>query len=121
MLNKLSIYLRLMRINKPIGWLLLLQFIYTLIFSIQCYPLQPGGLIALQILLLTIFTISIPTESYSFICTLAKGGKIIHSLSKSGSFFFKTKLLEFLMFFLHEINRYNNIYIYRYYFNMRTG
>tara|TARA_B100001029_G_scaffold97821_1_gene80439 strand:- start:2191 stop:3654 length:1464 start_codon:yes stop_codon:yes gene_type:complete len=35
-----------------IGWLLLLQFIYTLIFSIQCYPLQPGGLIALQILLL---------------------------------------------------------------------
>ena len=35
-----------------IGWLLLLQFIYTLVFSIQCYPLQPGGLIALQILLL---------------------------------------------------------------------
>ena len=47
---------------------------------------------ALQILLLTIFTISIPTESYSFIGTLAKGGKIIHSLSKSGSFFFKTKI-----------------------------
>ena len=35
-----------------LGWLLLLQFIYTLIFSIQCYPLQPGGLLALQVLLL---------------------------------------------------------------------
>ncbi len=35
-----------------VGWLLLLQFIYTLVFSIQCYPLQPGGLLALQVLLL---------------------------------------------------------------------
>ena len=31
-----------------LGWIVLLQFIFTLIFSIQCYPLQPGGLIALQ-------------------------------------------------------------------------
>ena len=31
-----------------LGWILLLQFIFTLIFSIQCYPLQPGGLLALQ-------------------------------------------------------------------------
>ena len=35
-----------------IGWVLLLQFIFTLIFSIQCYPLQPGGLIALESLFL---------------------------------------------------------------------
>ncbi len=34
------------------GWVLLLQFIFTLIFSIQCYPLQPGGLLALQALAL---------------------------------------------------------------------
>ena len=30
-----------------LGWILLLQFIFTLIFSIQCYPLN-GGLLALQ-------------------------------------------------------------------------
>ena len=35
-----------------LGWVLLLQFIFTLIFSIQCYPLQPGGLLALQALAL---------------------------------------------------------------------
>lgn len=35
-----------------LGWIILLQFIFTLVFSIQCYPLQPGGLIAFQSLLL---------------------------------------------------------------------
>ena len=35
-----------------LGWIVLLQFIFTLVFSIQCYPLQPGGLIAFQALLL---------------------------------------------------------------------
>ena len=35
-----------------LGWVLLIQFIFTLIFSIQCYPLQPGGLLALQALFL---------------------------------------------------------------------
>jgi|TARA_B100001094_G_scaffold42607_1_gene37383 NhaB family Na+:H+ antiporter len=35
-----------------LGWIILLQFIFTLVFSLQCYPLQPGGLIAFQALLL---------------------------------------------------------------------
>ena len=35
-----------------LGWIILLQFIFTLVFSIQCYPLQPGGLIAFQALVL---------------------------------------------------------------------
>jgi NhaB family Na+:H+ antiporter len=30
------------------GWLLLLQFIFTLAMALKCYPLQPGGLLALQ-------------------------------------------------------------------------
>ena len=46
----------------------------------------------LQILILVIISLSIPTESYSFISALTKGGKIIHSLSKGGSFLFKTKI-----------------------------
>ncbi len=30
------------------GWALVLQFIFTLAMALRCYPLQPGGLIALE-------------------------------------------------------------------------
>ncbi|NJN51882.1 MAG: sodium/proton antiporter NhaB, partial [Gammaproteobacteria bacterium] len=30
------------------GWLLVLEFIFTLAMALRCYPLQPGGLLALQ-------------------------------------------------------------------------
>ena len=30
------------------GWILLLQFIFTLAMALKCYPLQPGGLLALE-------------------------------------------------------------------------
>jgi Na+:H+ antiporter, NhaB family len=29
------------------GWLVLLEFIFTLAMALKCYPLQPGGLLAL--------------------------------------------------------------------------
>ena len=31
-----------------IGWVFLLQFIFTLALALKCYPLQPGGLLALE-------------------------------------------------------------------------
>ena len=34
------------------GWLLLLEFIFTLAMALKCYPLQPGGLLALEAVLL---------------------------------------------------------------------
>lgn len=34
------------------GWLLLLEFILTLAMALSCYPLQPGGLLAIQALVL---------------------------------------------------------------------
>ena len=34
--------------NFIIGWVFLLQFIFTLAFALKCYPLQPGGLLALE-------------------------------------------------------------------------
>ncbi len=34
------------------GWVLLLQFIFTLAMALTCYPLQPGGLLALQAIVL---------------------------------------------------------------------
>jgi Na+:H+ antiporter, NhaB family len=30
------------------GWLLILQFIFTLALALKCYPLQPGGLLAIE-------------------------------------------------------------------------
>ncbi len=30
------------------GWLLIFEFIFTLAMALKCYPLQPGGLIAMQ-------------------------------------------------------------------------
>lgn len=30
------------------GWLLILEFIFTLALALKCYPLQPGGLLALE-------------------------------------------------------------------------
>ena len=37
-------------INQPYiaGWLLVIEFIFTLAMALKCYPLQPGGLLALQ-------------------------------------------------------------------------
>ncbi len=34
------------------GWLILLQFIFTLALALKCYPLQPGGLIAIEAVVL---------------------------------------------------------------------
>ncbi|MGI9328375.1 MAG: sodium/proton antiporter NhaB [Pseudomonadales bacterium] len=34
------------------GWLLVLEFIFTLAMALKCYPLQPGGLLALEAALL---------------------------------------------------------------------
>ncbi|MDJ0940749.1 MAG: sodium/proton antiporter NhaB [Woeseiaceae bacterium] len=38
------------------GWVLVLQFIFTLAMALKCYPLQPGGLLAIQALLLGLTT-----------------------------------------------------------------
>ncbi|MEM7611296.1 MAG: sodium/proton antiporter NhaB [Pseudomonadota bacterium] len=35
-----------------VGWILIAQFIFTLAMALKCYPLQPGGLIALQAIVL---------------------------------------------------------------------
>lgn len=37
---------------KLAGWLLLGEFIFTLAMALKCYPLQPGGLLAIQAVLI---------------------------------------------------------------------
>ena len=34
------------------GWILILEFIFTLAMALKCYPLQPGGLLALEAVLI---------------------------------------------------------------------
>ena len=34
------------------GWILIVEFIFTLAMALKCYPLQPGGLLALESILL---------------------------------------------------------------------
>ncbi len=38
------------------GWLLILELIFTLAMALKCYPLQPGGLLALEAILLGMTT-----------------------------------------------------------------
>ena len=38
------------------GWVLVLQFIFTLAMALRCYPLQPGGLLAIEALLIGMTT-----------------------------------------------------------------
>ncbi|MEK9713701.1 MAG: sodium/proton antiporter NhaB [Thalassolituus sp.] len=38
------------------GWLLIIEFIFTLAMALKCYPLQPGGLLAIEAVLLGLVT-----------------------------------------------------------------
>ncbi len=40
------------------GWILVLEFIFTLAMALRCYPLQPGGLLAIEALILGMTTTS---------------------------------------------------------------
>ena len=35
-----------------VGWLLILQFIFTLAMALKCYPLQAGGLLAVEAIII---------------------------------------------------------------------
>ncbi len=38
------------------GWLLIVEFIFTLAMALKCYPLQPGGLLALEAVIMGLVT-----------------------------------------------------------------
>ena len=46
-----------------LGWIILLQFIFTLAMALKCYPLQPGGLLAIEAVILGLTS----TETLSLI------------------------------------------------------
>jgi NhaB family Na+:H+ antiporter len=58
-LNPMGLYLfNEFALNGPfiIGWVILLEFIFTLALALKCYPLQPGGLIAIQAIFMGLTT-----------------------------------------------------------------
>ena len=48
------------------GWFLVAEFIFTLAMALKCYPLQPGGLLVIQALLLGLTSVdSLKTEVFN--------------------------------------------------------
>ena len=53
------------------GWLLVVEFIFTLGMALKCYPLQPGGLLAIEAVMIGNFS----NKAFSF---LTQGTPVIH-------------------------------------------
>lgn len=72
------------------GWLMLFEFIFVLAMTLQCYPLQPGGLIALESI---VIGLTRPETVYAEVVT---GYPVILLLifMVSGVFFLKEMLLH---------------------------
>jgi NhaB family Na+:H+ antiporter len=73
------------------GWLLLIEFIFTLAMALKCYPLQPGGLLALEAVLIGLTT---PASVYSE--TLAAVPVILLLVFMVAGIFFLKDLLLFI-------------------------
>jgi Na+:H+ antiporter, NhaB family len=54
--NALVVWLTGPAVVVVAGWLLLLEFIFTLAMALKCYPLQPGGLLVVEAVLLGLTT-----------------------------------------------------------------
>jgi Na+:H+ antiporter, NhaB family len=72
------------------GWLLLLEFIFTLAMALRCYPLQPGGLLAIEGVLIGLTT---PTSVYNE--TLAAVPVILLLVFMVAGIYFLRELLLF--------------------------
>ena len=71
------------------GWVLLVEFLFTLVMSLRCYPLQPGGLLAIEAVAIGMTT---PASVYH---EVVRGLEVILLLifMVAGVFFLKDLLL----------------------------
>lgn len=71
------------------GWLMLFEFIFVLAMTIRCYPLQPGGLLALESVLLRL------TDPHDVYAEVVQGFPVILLLifMVAGVYFLKDLLL----------------------------
>ena len=73
------------------GWLLIGEFIFTLALALRCYPLQPGGLLAIQAVLLGMTTPHMVYEE-----TLANFEVILLLMFMVAGIYFMKELLLFV-------------------------
>lgn len=71
------------------GWVLLAEFIFTLAMALQCYPLQPGGLLAIEAVLIGLTT---PESVYEEV-TLAFPVILLLIFMVAGIYFLRDLLL----------------------------
>ncbi len=73
------------------GWILILEFIFTLAMALKCYPLQPGGLLAIESILLGMASPEIVYEE-----TLANFPVILLLMFMVAGIYFMKDLLLFV-------------------------
>ena len=84
------------------GWMLVLEFIFTLAMALKCYPLQPGGLLAIEALFLGL------TDAHTVIHEVEGGFQVILLLifMVAGIYFMKDLLLFiFTKLLIHVRNK----------------
>ena len=72
------------------GWLLIIEFIFTLAMALKCYPLQPGGLLALEAVVIGMTS---PTAVYQE--TIANFEVILLLMFMVAGIYFMRELLLF--------------------------
>ena len=72
------------------GWLLVIEFIFTLTMALKCYPLQPGGLLALEAVV-----IGMTSPASVYLETLANFEVILLLMFMVAGIFFMRELLLF--------------------------
>ena len=72
-----------------IGWFILLEFIFTLALALKCYPLQPGGLLLIQAIIIDL------TNPYSLLHEIENNLEVILLLvfMVAGIYFMKNLML----------------------------
>jgi len=72
------------------GWLLVIEFVFTLTMALKCYPLQPGGLLALEAVV-----IGMTSPASVYLETLANFEVILLLMFMVAGIFFMRELLLF--------------------------
>jgi len=72
------------------GWLLVIEFIFTLTMALKCYPLQPGGLLALEAVV-----IGMTSPASVYLETLANFEVILLLMFMVAGIYFMRELLLF--------------------------
>lgn len=77
------------------GWIFIGQFIFCLAMALKCYPLQSGGLLAIQVLALGLTTPGGPTENHGVYYEVSQNLEVILLLvfMVAGIYFMKPLLM----------------------------